>query len=334
MKPIRVVMLWSFCDTQIQRLNAAAPGLEVHQPAIHAGEDILPSVQDAQVLLAPEVKFDVTQARRLAWVQVPSAGVDHLLDHPLMRSTIRLTTASGIHAVPIGEHVLAMMLCWSRQLGLTGRWQQARQWPADRSQYQATELQGATLGIVGYGSIGRHVARLASGFGMRVLAVRRSPGRTEEGWGEPGIGDPAGEIPERIYGPGEVTAMLPLCDYVVVALPLTPETRHLIGARELASMKRSAYLVNISRGGVIDEPALVAALQAGALAGAGLDVFEREPLAADSPLRSLATVTLTPHVAGSSQRYNERLALLFAENLARLVQGRPLLNLVDPKRGY
>ena len=334
MDSIRVVAAWDFDEQQMEQLRAAAPNTKVRRVKIGPNENPLPHVCEAEVLLIHELRFDLARAPGLAWVQVPSAGVDHLLDLAIMRSDIQLTTASGIHAVPIAEHVMAMMLGWCRRIPLTSRWQVAGEWPRERSRYQASELRGATVGIVGYGSIGRQVARLARGLGMRILAVRRSEGRADTGWCEPGVGDPAGELPERIYGPQELGSMLPECDYVVIAAPLTRETRHLIGAPELAAMKENAYLANISRGSVVDESALVTALRERRIAGAGLDVFAGEPLAPDSILWRLGNVTLTPHVAGSSHRYNERLALLFADNLARYAAGKPLMNAVDKEKGY
>jgi phosphoglycerate dehydrogenase-like enzyme len=147
-------------------------------------------------------------------------------------------------------------------------------------------------------------------------------------------GDPAGTLPERMYPPDALHEMLAGCDYVVIALPLTPATTHLIGEAELRAMKPSAYLVNIARGAIVDEKALVRALQEGWIAGAGLDVFEEEPLPADSPLWAQENVLISPHVAGFTPRYDERAATLFAANLARYMAGEPLLNLVDKNRGY
>lgn len=335
MQATKVVSLLNLNDEQLETVRQAVPGVIVRQSTHRPGQGPAPDVSDAEILLTFGLDFDLAQAPHLAWVQLASAGVDRFLDHPIMRSGIRLTTASGIHAIPIAEHIMALMLAWSRQLLQTWRWQAAQEWPAGRSRrYSATELRGATLGIVGYGSIGRHLARLARAFEMRVLAMRRSPGHPVARWVAPGTGDPEGEIPERIFAPGSLGDMLPLCDYVAITAPLSPETRHLIGAGELAAMKKSAFLVNISRGAVIDEPALIAALQDGTIAGAGLDVFETEPLPADSPLYKLDNVILTPHVAGFSEHYNDRLVQLFVENLQRYRDGQPLLNLVDPERGY
>ena len=190
------------------------------------------------------------------------------------------------------------------------------------------------MGIVGYGSIGREVGRLGKAFGMRVLALRRSAGQAKEGYASEHTGDRAGAIPEQFYTPDQLHQMLSRCDYVVVALPLTHETKHLVGEAELRAMKASAYLVNIARGAIVDEQALVRALREGWIAGAGLDVFEREPLPDDSPLWAMDNVLISPHVAGFTPRYDERATALFVENLGRYLSGEPLLNLVDKTRGY
>jgi phosphoglycerate dehydrogenase-like enzyme len=169
---------------------------------------------------------------------------------------------------------------------------------------------------------------------MQVLAFRRSADRSEQGYAVQDTGDPKGSIPAKLYAPGTLHEMLGECDYVVVALPLTPETFHFIGEAELRAMKPTAYLVNIARGAIVDEGALVRALREEWIAGAGLDVFEQEPLPSDSPLWGLENILISPHVAGFTPRYDARATALFAENLSRYLSGEPLLNLVDKARGY
>jgi phosphoglycerate dehydrogenase-like enzyme len=169
---------------------------------------------------------------------------------------------------------------------------------------------------------------------MRVLALRRSAGRAAQGYAVGDTGDAAGEIPQQFYSPQSLHEMLAECDYVVIALPLTSETVHFVGEAELRAMKPGAYLVNIARGPIVDEEVLIQALREGWIAGAGLDVFEEEPLPSDSPLWDMENVLISPHVAGFTPRYDERAVALFAENLRRYVEGEPLLNLVDKARGY
>jgi phosphoglycerate dehydrogenase-like enzyme len=264
------------------------------------------------------------RAPNLRWVQLTSAGADRLLDSPLVRGDVTVTTASGIHAVPIGEYVFGVMLAFAKGLPGAMRAQAERTWRP----YLAEELHGKTVGIIGLGAIGGYVAKLAAADGMRVLAIRRSAAGRKTG-GETGNPDVGELLP-----PSDLPYLLSQSDYVVIAVPLTAESRGLIGEAELRSMKPTARIVNIARGSVIDEPALIRALTEGWIAGAALDVFEREPLPAESALWALDNVLLTPHISGGTPRYMERAVDLFCDNLRRYLDGRPLLNVVDPERGY
>jgi phosphoglycerate dehydrogenase-like enzyme len=197
------------------------------------------------------------------------------------------------------------------------------------------ELRGKTLGVIGYGSIGRETARLADALGMQVLALKRNPeDRRDQGWFSAGLGDPDGRIPRKFFGPDECQGIMAESDYLTVTLPLTPATRKFVGAKEIAAMRPGAYIVNIGRGEVIDEQAMIEALRGGKIGGAGLDVFEHEPLEASSPLWDMENVILTPHMSGANRGYMEKACELFAENLRRFSAGTPLLNVVDPVHGY
>ena len=309
-------------------LTALTPArAEAIDPAAYAQAEVL---YTAFGLPAPE------QAPALRWVQANFAGVNNWLGHPLLaRPGLRVTTASGVHGVVMGEHVLLMLLAFAHELPTLTRAQAAREWQANRVSHTLRELRGATLGILGYGSIGREAARQARALGMRVLASKRNVAqRADTGWFLPGTGDPAGELVERFYGPDDWRAMLPECDYLVIAAPLTPGTHHLLDAAALAAMRPTAVVVNVARGDLVDEAALIDALQAGRLGGAALDVFAREPLPADSPLWALPNVILTPHIAGHTPAYASRAMTLFAENVRRYLAGEPLLNTVDPRAGY
>jgi phosphoglycerate dehydrogenase-like enzyme len=289
------------------------------------------------VLLTFRVPDDASnRVRGLRWIQLLSAGADHALSEPLRAGAIPITTASGIHATPIAEYTLASMLSYAHRIHLAIRAQTRHEWmKSGRFMANVDDIRGHTLGIIGYGSIGRETARLGQAFGMKVLALKRNPSeRTDPGWCPPDLGDPAGKIPERFFGPDQREDILRESDYVSVTLPLTEHTRKFIGAREFSAMKPGAYLVNIGRGQVIDEQAMADALKAGKLGGAGLDVFEHEPLDASSPLWELENVILTPHVSGANRRYMDKACELFIENLKRFASNRPLLNVVDPKFGY
>jgi phosphoglycerate dehydrogenase-like enzyme len=266
-------------------------------------------------------------APHVRWVQLPSAGADGAARAGLVRpnSGVVVTTASGIHAIPIAEFALSCMLMFVRHWPALVALQRDHTWPGrDEWQHlQGRELFGATLGIVGLGHIGRRVATLARAVGMQTLGIRRSaPGAA---------GDPDVDV---IYPLEGLQEMLMAADFVLIAVPRTPDTHHMFGERQLQAMRRTAYLINVARGDAVDEAALIDALSRGQIGGAALDVTEHEPLDARSPLWSFPNVIISPHVSGSTDRYSARFTNLFLENLARYRSGQPLLNVVDPARGY
>jgi phosphoglycerate dehydrogenase-like enzyme len=255
-------------------------------------------------------------ARELQWVQASSAGVDAVLFPALVESEVRLTNARGIFDESIAECVIGLLLAFVVDLpGILDR-QRERRW-----EHRYTDrLGGSSLLVLGAGSIGRAIGRKAAALGMRVRAVARTS-RSDGVFGE-------------IAGIESLRELLGDADYVVNALPLTPQTRHLVGTLEFAAMKPSARFVNIGRGATVDEPALVAALQEGVIAGAALDVFEEEPLPASSPLWAMPNVIVLPHMSGDFRGNEVALVDLFLENFDRFEKGEPLLNLVDKRLGY
>jgi phosphoglycerate dehydrogenase-like enzyme len=337
MREVVVLGTMRFTDELLDKLRAVSPRLVVKQRTCRSAEQVEQALgESVEVLYTSYLPADLDRAPKLRWVQMHIAGVDNLLDHPIMKNDVLLTTASGIHATTTAEYVFASILAFNRRLPRMFTYQSRREWPKGRwNLFARPELRGSTLGIVGYGSIGREVGRIARCFGMRVVSTKRSVSQMRDvDYAAQGAGDREGALLDEIFPPSRLSEMLSLCDYVIVAVPLTPETRKLIGEAELRAMKPSTYLVNISRGGTVDETALTRALREGWIAGAGLDVFEEEPLPSDSPLYGLENVILSPHVAGFTLRYDERASDLFAENLRRYLVGEPLLNLVDKKRGY
>lgn len=340
MAKIRVLMTLRFTPAQLDRLRAVSPDLEVVQKSVREGRD---AQETGDLLDGPEEVLycmvpprDLSRAPNLKWVQLHSAGINHLGEHPILQSSIRLTTSSGIHATPIGEFVLAAMLALARHVPRMVRMQDRRVWPERRWEFfRGTELRGHTLGIVGYGSIGRETARLAKlGFGMRILALTRDGSRRDRGYVEPGTGDPEGELPDGWFKPPQLGELLPQADFLLVSAPLTGSTRRMIGEAELRAMKPTAVLVNVARGGLVDEAALARALRENRIAGAALDVFETEPLPAESELWKLENVLLAPHISAATSQYDDRAVALFCENLRRYLRGEPLLNLVDREKGY
>jgi len=243
---------------------------------------------------------------------------------------------SGASAPQVAEFVLEMILALGHKLPQIMEYQSRADWSEERGEiFQPMELNQSTVGIVGYGSIGRQVAKLLRAFGATVLATKQDAMRpTDGGYIPEGIGDPEGDYLQRLYPAQALKSMLKECDYVVVCVPLTKDTRALIGEAQLAVMKQSAFLVDVSRGGVINHTELIPALEEGQIAGAALDIYPEEPLPEDNPLWKIPTVILTPHIAGVSQEYNSRAVDLFAENLKRYLDGEQLLNLIDLQRGY
>lgn len=303
--------------------EGAGPADESEEEARRNLEAIL--AQTEVILSNPVVPDDiVARAPHLRWLQLTSAGVDRLLDAPLLKSGVTVTTASGIHAVPISEYVIGAMIAFAKGFPSALKAQAQRLWRP----YWPDELERRTAGVIGLGAIGARVAHLAHHLGMRVLAVRRSA-QTRSAGRDLGLA-----YVDEILPPVDLPYLLSESDYVVVAVPLTPESRGLIGEAELRTMKRTAVVINIARGAVIDEPALVKALKEGWIAGAALDVFAIEPLPADSELWEMANVMITPHISGGTPRYMERAVDLFCDNLRRYLAGQPLRNVVDPTRGY
>ncbi len=317
--PVRVLVTHSIPDADLDRIRAVSDAIEVEgAPAL---EEAIARAGEAEVIQAGHWSDELWQsAPRLRWVQSGGAGVEEFLTPEFVASPVVLTNAAGVYAVPIADHVMAFLLHFSRRFGDLLRKQMRREW-AEWGEFAADELAGKTLGIVGLGAIGAEVARRARAFGMRVIATRRRP-------------DLPAEHADEVRGPDGLPWLLAESDFVALCSALTPETRALIGAEELGLMKPTSYLINIGRGGLVDEAALVRALEEGAVAGAGLDVFEKEPLPADSPLWDMPNVMITPHDSGSSPRSGERLMDLFCENLRRYIAGEPLLNVVDKARGY
>lgn len=330
-----ILVTMPFSEAQLDRLRAVSPELRVTR-----GDADTADYGRAQVLYAGAPPRDLGRAPALRWVQLHMAGVNALAAHPLYTaSTLPLTTTSGVHAAAIAEYALTVLLALAHRVPRMVEWRARGGWPADLDRWPLfvpVEVRGRTLGVIGYGSIGRELARLVrTAFGMTVLACKRDPAqRTDGGYALPGTGDPAGALPAAWYGPAEIGELLVRSDVVVMCAPLTPETREMLGARELARMKPSAFLINVGRGATVDEAALAEALRSGRLAGAAVDVFAEEPPPSGHPLYALDNVVLSPHVSGFLPSYDDKCVDLFGENLRRFLAGAPLLNLVDRARGY
>jgi phosphoglycerate dehydrogenase-like enzyme len=318
----------------IERIRAAAPGARIVTLSREGLTD--EPIDDVEVLLRGWLSseaFDRVLARapRLRYVHSASTGVERMLTTAARERGIVFTNARGVFSRPIAEYVLMMILAVSRRLPGLLELQRERTWQP----LEGVELRDVTVGIVGLGSIGRAVGALATAFGCRVVAVRR---RSEEGSASLATDDETrsfGEVMlDRVAGPEGLPELLGESDFVVLAAPLTPEIESMIDEAALDAMRPGAWLINVARGRLVDERALLSALRDGRIGGAVLDTFREEPLAPSSPFYDLPNVIVTPHTSWSSGRVLDRSVELFCDNLRRYAAGEPLLNVVDPTAGY
>jgi phosphoglycerate dehydrogenase-like enzyme len=327
----------------LERIRAAAPGARLVTVSVEGLAD--GPLEDVEVMLRGWLSSDafdrlLARAPHLAWVHSATSGVERALTPASRERGLVVTNARGVFSRPIAEYVLMMILAVSRRLPQLLELQRERTWQP----LEGAELRDVTVGIIGLGSIGRAVGALATAFGCRVVAIRRRP----EGEGS-GSGDEVGEggdggspdersfgeaMLDRVGGPDTLPELLGESDFIVLAAPLTPETEEMINAETLGMVKPGAWLINVARGRLIDERALLRALRDGSLGGAVLDTFRDEPLPPMSSFYDLPNVIVTPHTAWSSGRVLDRSIELFCDNLRLFAKGEPLLNVVDPAAGY
>ena len=282
--------------------------------------DAVAAAPEAEVIMGHFRPAVCAAATKLRWIQSFSAGMDKFLFPEIIeRDEVMLSNVAGLYASQGGEHAWALLLALTRQLPLAVHNKDRRVWASE----QVIEVAGMTVGMIGMGGFGVEIAKRAQGYDMQVIAI--DPVRTEK---PPFVHELKPTSTETLHD------LLRRSDIVMMACPLTKETYHLIGAPELAMMKPSAYLINVTRGGIIDEPALVEALKMGQIAGAGLDVVEKEPLASDSPLWDAPNLLLTPHRAGASQHRPRKIFEFFMQNLNRYLSGERPVNIVDKRKGY
>jgi phosphoglycerate dehydrogenase-like enzyme len=313
-----MLLIFEFKPEQEQQLSQLLPDW-----TIISGKDGPITKQqfaDAEIVCGwnSEMEEALNSDNKLRWVQTSSAGIDRLPLEKLRSLSVHVTSASGIHPVSMSETLFAMLLSFSRNLHHAIRYQSNRIWKPSERYYQ---LSGLTMGIIGLGAIGAEFARIAAAFGMRTLGVRRSAIPV------PGV--------DEMYGMEQLGEVLSRSDVVVNVLPYTSETRHLFNEERFGQMNPDALFFNMGRGSSVDTDALVQALEKGLIRGAGLDVFETEPLPGDHPLWSMDNVILTPHIGGWTNHYKQRVADILIHNLhSYLTQGKPDRNLVDYDRNY
>jgi phosphoglycerate dehydrogenase-like enzyme len=318
---VKILIYFDFNEEQLDAFRRIARDHGSHQVLwVKSEEEALPLAADAEVILGHFPPAVCAAAPRLRWVQSFSAGMDKFLFPEIIaRPEVTITNMAGLYAPQGGEHAWALLLALSRGIHQAIRHNDRREWKSG----PVFELTGSTLGLVGLGGFGLEMLKRAAGYDMTAIAVdpvRRQP--------PPGVAELKDASRENLHG------LLRRADVVMLACPLTRETYHLIGREELALMKNTAYLINVTRGGIIDEKALLAALNSGQIAGAGLDVCETEPLPADDPLWGAPNLIITPHRAGASQHRPRKTFEFFLQQLERYLKGEKLLNVVDKQRGF
>lgn len=329
----------------LDRIREVSPGSRIVNLSVEGLAD--GPVDDVEVLLRGWLvaeAFDrlLARAPHLSWVHSATSGVERALTPAALSRGVLVTNARGVFSRPIAEHVLMMILAVSRHLPQLFELQHERTWQP----LEGRELRELTIGIVGYGSLGRAVASLASAFGARVIAMRRRPSGSDAAAAggmaaggadasmDDGEGFPFEPRVDRVVGPDGLHDLLAESDIVVLAAPLTAETENLIDEAAIAAMQRDAWIINVARGRLVDDTALIRALRDNRIGGAALDAFRDEPLPQSSPYWSLENVIVTPHTAWSSARVLDRSIDLFCDNLVRYSRGEPLRNVVDPTAGY
>jgi len=321
---MRPVLLLGFPEEEIPnqllaRVRTASAGREV---VVSAERSSIEGLLDRLEIAVGSVPFELfSRAPGLRWYHHWYAGVDWLERYPHIRSSsLQITNTSGLHAVCASEHVLGIMFAFARNLHLNIQAQERHEWRRE-SMSDVFELSGKRILVVGTGAIGAHLGRAAVCLGMDVAGIRRHPEIRAEGIAS-------------VFGIADLHRQLGLADFVVVTLPSTPDTRTMFSVKEFGAMRSDAWFINIGRGSLVDQAALVEALQSGKIRGAGLDVFETEPLPAESPLWSMTNVIITPHTAGYTPEYMRRSLEIFLDNLPRYFAGEPLHHSVDKESGY
>ncbi len=282
-------------------------------------------IVDAEIAIAWSIRPEqIAAAKKLRWIHSPAAAVHLLIFPELVNSDIILTNAREVHGPVVAEHVIALIFALAKKIPGSVRLQEKHIWGQQilwDELPRVREIAGATLGMIGLGSIGRPVVRSAKALGMRVIAVREHPEKGSEG-------------ADAVFGPPQIDEVFRQADYIVLAAPVTASTKAIANAERLALVKPDACLINVGRGQLVDEPALASALREKKIGGAALDVFPKEPLAADSPLWDVQNLLITPHTAALTDKLWERHYALFSENLRRYLSGQPLLAVVDKRKGY
>ncbi len=315
--------LWHAPSWLRERLQKEFPQLQFLQ--LPSYDRVPEEIADTDIFIGWSLRPEqFVAAKKLRWIHSPAAAVHQLMFPELIRSDVVVTNSTGVHGPVVAEHAITVLLALAKRLPQAMRYQARKTWAQDQLWHERPrprEVDGATVAVIGMGGIGGEFTRRAKALGMRVLAVRENPSKGTGG-------------ADEVYGPAQMDEVLLRADYVLLCTPVTPATTGLMNEAHLKKMKPDSYLINVGRGPLVDEAALIEALHSRRIAGAALDVFNEEPLPAHSPFWSLDNVLITPHTAAVTERLWERHYHLIVANLKRFLAGEPLLNEVDKQRGY
>jgi D-2-hydroxyacid dehydrogenase (NADP+) len=323
MNEISLLISFELPGQYIKKIQEVSADIKVLQSSDE--KELLHLIENVDILFAGDFSLEIfLKAKNLKWIQTVGAGVNRFLFPEVVKSNVIITSAGGVHPIPISEHVIGLMLSLSRKLHFFIRNQMERKWEMNGAKLmeQIEELSAKTVGIVGLGRIGSEVAKKTKCLGMKVIATKRNPTVSKPNY------------VDKLVNPENLEELLAESDFVVLTLPLTKETQGMIGEAQLKSMKRTSYLINVARGKIVQEDKLIQALKEDWIVGAGLDTFETEPLPQNSELWTMKNVIITPHMAGLTPHYFERLTNIFCENLNRFINNEPLINVVDKTVGY
>lgn len=327
---MKILVAAALTQEAIDRLREAVGEQELTYRPCNRAEELTAHFDPKTEVLLTRILPDLTITPNLKWIQTFGAGVDHILSHPLCQPPVKVTTSSGIHAEQMAELVFAFILYFQRSLGKMQTYCKLRKWPKPfelNHFFERSSLRNQTLGIAGFGAIGQAVGRIGNAFGMNILAFRRHRGKSSSLRLHTSTGTSFSF--QEMYDLEGLRKLAAVSDYMAICLPLTKETNHLINDDVLRQMKPTSILINVGRGAVVDEQALLGVLRTKRIAGAALDVYEREPLPTNHPFYSMDNVFLSPHVGGTRADYDMMVVEVFAENLARYLSGQPLLNEVN-----
>lgn len=313
-------------DAQIERILQISPRIKLLKGMSKS------LLEKAHVVYANNASFNMEDVPNLQWFQHDSAAVENIMDKPIAKSGIPIANVRGAYTMAVAELAIGLMLTLTRRIHKATELKGRRQW--DVKAVRGENCYGKTMGIVGYGNIGRHIVKIADAMGMKILVCDNRTEKRDSSMTFQNVGDPEGKLPHAWYNSSQITEMFKIADVVVVILPSVRSTYHLIGRDELNALQKHAIVINVGRGSVIDEEALIECLRTGKISGAGLDVFESEPLEPEHPFWDLDNVVITPHIASYTSNQLSLAADILIENLTRYVGNRPLINVIDPAKGF